>query len=172
MIWLQRFLKALGYLSSYERPAHVDEEIQMHADTLYHRMLDQEKAIEAAKQAGEPAPSFPPILSLSRAAITASPSPMPSAIPGNDAASQAEKDAKVKLRLTKEARDELKKRTKNQPQIVKELEERAMYSEAESDIGVQRRISELTKARDQARKERRERGEATVGDTVSGWFGW
>ena len=129
-------------------------------------MLDQEKAIEAAKQAGQPVPSFPPILSPSRTPV---PSPTPPAAPENDAASQ---EAKVKLRLTKEARDELKKRTKDQPQIVKELEERAMYSEAESDIGVQRRISELTKARDQARKERRERGEATVGDTVSGWFGW
>lgn len=147
----------------------------MHADTLYHRMLDQEKAIEAAKAAGEPAPSFPPILSPSRAPApspTPSSSSSPSAVPENEATSQAEKDAKIKLKLTKEARDELKKRTKDQPQIVKELEERAMYSEAESDIGVQRRISELTKARDQARKERRERGEATVGDTVSGWFGW
>ena len=145
----------------------------MHADTLYHRMLDQEKAIEAAKQAGQPAPSFPPILSPSRTPVPSPTLPSsPSAVSDNDTASQAEKDARVKLRLTKEARDELKKRTKDQPQIVKELEERAMYSEAESDIGVQRRISELTKARDQARKERRERGEATVGDTVSGWFGW
>ena len=142
----------------------------MHADTLYHRMLDQEKAIEAAKQAGQPAPEFPPILSPSRApASSTTPSSLPTTALESDT---AEKEAKVKLRLTKEARDELKKRTKNQPQIVKELEERAMYSEAESDIGVQRRISELTKARDQARKERRERGEATVGDTVSGWFGW
>ena len=57
-----RFLKALGFLSTYDRPASVDEEIQMHADTLFHRLLDQERAIEAAKTAGEPAPTFPPIL--------------------------------------------------------------------------------------------------------------
>lgn len=33
----------------------------MHADALYHRMLDQEKAIAAAKEAGLPPPTFEPV---------------------------------------------------------------------------------------------------------------
>ena len=55
---------------------------------------------------------------------------------------------------------------------MKELEEQAMYSEANADIGTLRRVEELTKARDDARRLRREKGEGTIGDTVSGWFGW
>ena len=34
----------------------------MHADTLYHRMLEQEAAIEAAKAEGRPVPAFPPLV--------------------------------------------------------------------------------------------------------------
>ena len=60
-----RFLKALGYMSTYDRPTSMDEEIQMHADTLYHRMLEQEAAVNKAKEAGEPIPTFPPILAPS-----------------------------------------------------------------------------------------------------------
>uniref|UniRef100_L2G8X4 Autophagy protein n=1 Tax=Colletotrichum fructicola (strain Nara gc5) TaxID=1213859 RepID=L2G8X4_COLFN len=53
-----RFLKALGYQSVYNRPAQVEEDIQMHADKLYQRMVEQEKAIEAAKQEGLPVPNL------------------------------------------------------------------------------------------------------------------
>ena len=150
----------------------------MHADTLYHRMLDQEKAIEAAKEAGQPIPSFSPILSQSRSPAVPSPSSLPSPVSDETAVAQQQQQSQAKeiaerdFKLTEEARKALKKRTKDQPQIVKELEERAMHAEAESDIGVAKQVSELTKARDEARRRRRENGEATVGDTVSGWFGW
>ncbi|EGY17353.1 hypothetical protein HYQ45_009261 [Verticillium longisporum] len=53
-----RLLKALGYKSIVDRPAHVDEDIQMHADSLYVRMIDQEKAIKGAEERGLPAPEF------------------------------------------------------------------------------------------------------------------
>ncbi|KZF26213.1 hypothetical protein L228DRAFT_257689 [Xylona heveae TC161] len=57
-----RFLKALGYVSSWDRPAEVEEQIQMHADTLYHRMLDQQRQMDEAKAAGKPIPKFPPLM--------------------------------------------------------------------------------------------------------------
>ncbi|KAL8784723.1 MAG: hypothetical protein Q9213_003820 [Squamulea squamosa] len=57
-----RFLKALGYLSAHDRPLEIDERIQMHADKLYHRMLDQERAIEEAKKSNLPIPEFPPLV--------------------------------------------------------------------------------------------------------------
>ncbi|KAL2050698.1 hypothetical protein ABVK25_009085 [Lepraria finkii] len=68
-IMQSRFLKALGYLSTYDRPSEIDESIQMHADTLYHRMLAQEKATDEAKAAGQPAPTFAPILSGGTASL-------------------------------------------------------------------------------------------------------
>lgn len=50
-------------MSTFDRPQEVEEEIQMHADTLYQRMLNQEQQIQQAKETGGPVPSFPPILS-------------------------------------------------------------------------------------------------------------
>ncbi|KAI9690543.1 MAG: hypothetical protein M1822_009506 [Bathelium mastoideum] len=44
-----KFLKALGYLSAQERSPEEEERIQMHADKLYHQMLDQERLAEEAK---------------------------------------------------------------------------------------------------------------------------
>lgn len=156
----------------------------MHADTLYHRMLDQEKATEAAKEAGQPIPSFPSLLSKPRPPITtpspsttssSPPNPIPDDIAPNkkpEAEAGSKETIERELTLTKAARKELRKRTKDQSQLVKELEERAMRAEAESDIGVTARVNDLITAREQARKERREKGEATVGDTVSRWLGW
>ena len=51
-----RFLRALGYLSMYERSQEDSERIQMHADVLYHRMLEEERAIKEAKERGEQVP--------------------------------------------------------------------------------------------------------------------
>lgn len=48
-----RFLRALGYLSMYERSESESESIQMHADSLYQRMLEEEKANIKAKKMGE-----------------------------------------------------------------------------------------------------------------------
>lgn len=57
-----RFLKALGYVSMWERPAEESERMQMHADSLYLRMKAQERAIEEARAKGEPALEFGPLI--------------------------------------------------------------------------------------------------------------
>ncbi|KAL9091800.1 MAG: hypothetical protein Q9159_001172 [Coniocarpon cinnabarinum] len=51
-----KFLRALGYLSMFDRSAEENEKIQMHADKLYQRMLKQEQAIDEAKEKGLPLP--------------------------------------------------------------------------------------------------------------------
>ncbi|KAK5663441.1 hypothetical protein OQA88_3870 [Cercophora sp. LCS_1] len=53
-----RLLKALGYLQVYERPPEVEERIQLHADRIYHDMLDREAKVEGAKREGKEVPSF------------------------------------------------------------------------------------------------------------------
>ena len=57
-----RFLKALGYLSNDLATMDEEEKIQMHADRLYHEMLEREKMIEEAKGAGRDAPVFEPLI--------------------------------------------------------------------------------------------------------------
>ncbi len=66
IVMQSRFLRALGYLSIYERPVEETDRIQMHADTLYHQMLEQEKLIKEAKEKGEKPPEFGPLMKESR----------------------------------------------------------------------------------------------------------
>ena len=59
-----KFLKALGYMSVIGSGRTEDEErIQMHADRLYQRMIEQEKLREEARKAGREPPVFEPVLS-------------------------------------------------------------------------------------------------------------
>lgn len=57
-----RLLKALGYLSVHGRGADVDDDIQLRADELYRRVLDQEREMERARKEGREPPVFTPLL--------------------------------------------------------------------------------------------------------------
>ena len=52
------------------------------------------------------------------------------------------------------------------------MEERAEEMEARQGIGVAEEVARLREKQRQESKERREKGIATVGDTIGGWFGW
>ena len=57
-----KFLRALGYMSMYNRPDEESERMQMHADKLYQRLLAQEKRLEDAKKEGVSPPDFGPLI--------------------------------------------------------------------------------------------------------------
>ncbi|KAF4125084.1 hypothetical protein GMORB2_3923 [Geosmithia morbida] len=61
---IKRFLRALGYGSVASRPQHVEDAIQMHADSLYQRVLQHELAVEKARNEGTPVPVFDPTIPL------------------------------------------------------------------------------------------------------------
>ncbi len=161
-----RFLKALGYLSTYDRPASVDEEIQMKADTLYHRMLAQEKAVEEAKAAGRPVPTFPPILSSSAATPQ---DPVATSSP-----SQMDKDELPPLSqgtaayLTPESAMALRKRLKKLDPLEREAEQSSVIAEMEAAKETVRHIDDIRGAKDKRKQEGREPPE----DRVKGWFTW
>lgn len=56
-----KFMQALGYMSSFDTTDEQEERIQMHADKLYHRMMDYEEELDDAKRKGKP---LPPLTSL------------------------------------------------------------------------------------------------------------
>ena len=159
----------------------------MHSDTLYQRMLEQEKAVEEAKEAGLPIPTFPSIVPDTRSPPLLKP-PMPSSTPSSSPLPLADESAaqtdsrpgdesqklgkKREFTLTEAARADLRKKVKDQPQIVKDLAERSVQAEAEADIQTQDRLHEIMSSRERKRKERREKGEATWRDRISGWLGW
>lgn len=65
-----KFLQALGYAGSVYSTAEEDERIQMHADKLYHRMMDYEAAVDDAKAKGEPIPPLTSVFNPDRPAPT------------------------------------------------------------------------------------------------------
>lgn len=172
-IMQSRFLKALGYLSTYDRPPSVDEAIQMHADTLYHRMLAQEAAIAEAKTTGLPTPTFAPILSPEKSLSTSqqqqAATPASSAAEAGDGEeAEVELSATTKALLRPESQGKLLKKLKELPASEREVEERSVQMEARASQEIGERVRQV----EEGRKRRREEGNASIGDTISGWFGW
>lgn len=140
-------LKALGYLSVYDRPAAVDEEIQLHADALYHRMLDQEAAVEKAKAEGTPIPQFAPVFPRATAAEQADGTPL-------DAETQ---------KLWKEKLDKL-------PEEDRAAEAEAIRAELRAKAEMASKVKDLWQEQAEQRKARREQGQETIGDKITGFF--
>ena len=183
----QRFLKALGYQSTYARTEAADEAIQMHADTLYHRMLAQEAATAEAKAAGLPDPEFPPMLpSVSVASTTTTPVPQNEVTGANSAlasqSSSSKKDTatnkdedglpqlmpETRELLKPSAQAALRERMKDMTPTERELEEKGVLMSVKTTSETGQLMMEIN----EQRKKRREEGKATIGDQVSGWFGW
>ena len=176
----QRFLKALGYLSAYSRPESVDEAIQMHADTLYHRMLAQEAAIAEAKAAGLPEPQFAPLLPSVSKPTAATPVPATNdntvtpKVPSPPTAPASSKDdlpplmPETQQLLKPAAQAALRERMKGMTPAERELEEKGMIMNAQAATETGKLVTDIIGQR----QKRREEGTATMGDTVSGWFGW
>lgn len=137
----------------------------MHADTLYHRMLDQEKAIEAAKAAGQPVPHFPSI-------IPSKPTTAASTSPPSQAETVAEDDRITVDKLRPDVQAQLKKRLEGLTPEEREVEEKAINAEIEAGERLARQIGTLFEQKAQNKKERREQGQETLGDKISGLFGW
>lgn len=159
----------------------------MHADTLYHRMLDQERAVEIAKKSNLPIPEFPPL-------VTEPISPGPSSTPATTNSTGQPISASASALLSSaqpmsfdETRDMYLKRIlppharaaqekewdrKGLSPEEKMLEARAMAMEAEAGLGVANQVGKLMQETQKGREERRKQGTAGLGDTISGWLGW
>jgi hypothetical protein len=155
----QKFLRALGYLSTFDRPQEVDERIQMHADTLYHRMLEQEQQIEAAKAEGRPVPTFPPLLSQPKASATPT---QPTLAPIQNKLQASELPAKVQAQF--------KSRLEGLNAEEREVEERAIRAEIEAGEQVATQLSNIYKKQDEERRQRKEQGKETISDKLFSIF--
>ncbi|GAP84391.1 putative autophagy protein [Rosellinia necatrix] len=143
-----RLLKALGYLSSLDRTPELEEEIQMHADALYHRMLKQEAEIDAAKKEGRPIPKFTPIVTK----------PMVEA-------------AMPDPELTPEQQEILKSKLEKVAEQDRAAEEEAIRGELRAKAEVAAKVQDLWRQQELDRQARKEKGEATLWDKVAGTFG-
>lgn len=141
----------------------------MHADTLYHRMLAQERAVEEAKAAGRPIPDLESL----------NPDDQTSPTSGNGAEAQYTKARELPhlspeliRKLRPEAQLELREKLKDMTPAEREVEERSKLGEFEAEQQVVNEVHRLRHSTTEERRKRREEGNATVGDTISGWLGW
>lgn len=65
-----KFMQALGYQGSAYSTVEEDERVQMHADRLYHRMMDYETAVDEAKATGKPVPPLTSVFDASKPSPT------------------------------------------------------------------------------------------------------
>jgi hypothetical protein len=171
-----KFLRALGYLSVPGRSELDEERIQMHADSLYHQMLEHEEAIRQAKEQGLPAPVFQPIMSqenLARMLGTQLPENVELAERARKTAQSSDVLDNVPSNYRKEIRKTLEAHRKNMESMSadeRSLEEATLLSKM-SEHG--KMVEEYTKALDEQKRERQQRrqeGKETVTDRVRSWW--
>ncbi|KAK3309977.1 uncharacterized protein B0T15DRAFT_19980 [Chaetomium strumarium] len=153
-----RLLKALGYLSVHGRDARVDEDIQMRADELYHRMLDQEREIERAKAEGRAAPAFKPLLEDQKPVVPAAAA----------AAAPAIVDAAEPSATTVAA---WKEKLEKLPPEEREAEEKALRAEHRANAEMAARIQGLWQEQAKEREARKAAGKETIMDKFSAMVG-
>lgn len=75
-----KFLQALGYMTSSTNSDEDEEKIQMHADKLYHRMMDYEADVDEAKRNNRPIPPLSSLFNPNRPAPTVEQIALPKAM--------------------------------------------------------------------------------------------
>jgi hypothetical protein len=142
-------LKSLGYLSVGDQSAEVDEQIQMHADTLYHKMLEREAQIEAAKAEGRPVPDFAPL------------------IPKTAAPAGSKADPEIDADTQKQWYKKLQKVSAQD----REAEETALKAEQRANLEVANKLQGMWDEQAKERAARKEKGEDTIGDKLRSLVG-
>ncbi|GAB0131894.1 hypothetical protein EsDP_00000348 [Epichloe bromicola] len=139
-----RFLRALGYGSVAGRPLQVDEDVQMHADRLYERMLNHETAVEQAKRDGTPIPVFD------------------SALP---------KASIPRVTPTDELGKRWKEKLDKLPAGERVVEEAALRADLQAKSEVAESVKQIWANQKEERDARKADGQSTIGDTIAGLFG-
>lgn len=118
-------------------------------------MLSQEAEVAAAKQEGRPIPKFPPLIPR-----------MPT-----QQLQQQQQQAQQQEEMTQEQRDILKTRLEKVAEEDRAAEEQAVRAEWRAKAEVASRVQDLWKKQEEERQARKEKGEETLWDKVSGTFG-
>lgn len=142
-----KFLQALGYQSDVDSAPEDDERIQMHADKLYHRMMDYEAAVDQAKAKGEPIPPLTSVFNPTRPAPTVE-----------------------DIRLPRHMEDGLKKPLRDLPPHERELAARAVLSEAKLSQTRADDFYAYTTTLNEARQDRQKKLVAAFGETLGKFF--
>ncbi|CEI64345.1 hypothetical protein FVEN_g11040 [Fusarium venenatum] len=139
-----RFLRALGHGSVVGRSPDIEEDIQMHADALYQKMLKHEEAVEKAKTEGLPVPVFQTKLP------------------------KAKDDSVVP---TEELQQQWKEQLDKLPAEERVVEEAALRADLQAKAEVAGSVQKIWETQAEQRKQRQAEGNSTFGDYMASLFG-
>jgi hypothetical protein len=165
-----KFLKALGYMGIVGDP-NQEERIQMHADKLYQRMLEQEKAREEARKEGREPPPFEPILTPSTvSAAMASPVGQASVSQTPDGAPLVDPfdPSDLPQHRQKQFLAETKGKSPEEALLWKE----SVKGEFKHKTQYAVQYKEALAIEKEQRAERFQKGIPTIGDRLKRWGGW
>lgn len=167
-----KFMKALGYLTVDARSPEEDERIQMHADKLYQQLMERERAIEQAMEEGREPPKFESVLSGKNVAKAMEGPPGTSKLSAGANKKESEDDSHIWARIKPSAREEYERRLAELPAEEQDIERKAILGELRAQNGVAQKLEGAFIEERIARMKRRERGQATIGDTIKRLWGW
>ena len=139
----------------------------MHADSLYHQMLEREKAVEEAKAAGLPIPTFPNLMTASGTPSTSPTQPRAVIDPQKEQPLPGDLEE-----LKPKIKEQIRHRLKGLSPEEREIEERALQMEMAAGDTIGKQLGQLFEETGKAKRLRREQGKETVGDKISSLFGW
>ena len=113
--------------------------------------MEQEAAIEEAKKEGKPVPKFEPLIPKPIIKIT-----------------DGEKEISMAPHLQKQLKEQLEK----VPEEERHAEEEAIKAELRAKAEVAARVQDIWAEQAREKEQRRKEGRLTIGDRVSGLFGW
>jgi hypothetical protein len=173
-----KFLKALGYWEAIGDENRADA-LQMHSDKLWQRLQEQEAAVQAARDAGEPLPQFESILSPSNVQAIGGKLPRPPEQRQQQSSSSVAAnttDPKYPFpSVPQELRETFDKRIKDMAQDEAKIEEAVFLAETEQKRRVVLEGAGYLRAEGEARRKRFEAGEASIGDRIkrlTNWDAW
>lgn len=123
----------------------------MHADKLYHQLVEQEEAIDLAKKEGRPIPKFEPLKIQT---------------PGV-AREEEEKLPTLTPELQKSWQEQLEKL----PEEDRQAEEIALRAELKAKAEVAEKVKGIWEEQAKEREVRRQEGRLTIGDRINSLFG-
>lgn len=177
-----KFLKALGYLSGGERSLEVEERIQMHADTLYHRMLEEEKRVKELKKQGVEVKSVETTEMLSETQEKLRKGGFADALKVRMKAMGLAEQTQVGVRedgkpmkfedLSPERQAVFLERIKDKSPEERALEIQAISGEMAASEDYLKKILPVYEQERREREQRREEGRETIGDKIKTAWGW
>ncbi|KAF9735511.1 hypothetical protein PMIN06_000495 [Paraphaeosphaeria minitans] len=165
-----KFLKALGYLTIDVRSPEDSERIQMHADRLYQQMMEQEAAIEKAKEEGREPPQYESVLSKQN--IARAMSGQPSSAASVTDKPQADQTQDLWNLVKPDSRAKYEALLAKMNPAEQDIEKAALLGELQANIGRAKQVQDTFIEERINRMKRREAGQSTIGDNIKRLWGW